>query len=107
MYDIKTGDDTPALAWQLYYPDGTKPDLTGATITLKLVRASDGTVVVSAGAMTAVAPATNGIAQYVPPLNGFSEPGVHHGEINVTLASGRHVTFPGKGHLELSINAKL
>lgn len=107
MYDIKTGDDTPALAFQLYYPDGTKPDLTGATITIKLVRASDGVVVTAAGAMTAVAPATNGIAQYAFPLNGYPLPGTHHGEISVTLASGRHVTFPGKGYLEININSKL
>ena len=107
MYNLKVGDDTPALAWQLYYPDGTKPDLTGATVTLKLVRVSDGAVVTAAGAMTAVAPATNGVAQYVFPLNGYPVSGLHHGEISVTLASGRHVTFPGEGVLEVMINAKL
>jgi hypothetical protein len=107
MYNLKVGDDTPALAWQLYYPDGTKPDLTGATITLKLVRVSDGTVVTAAGVMTAVTPATNGIAQYVFPLNGYSTPGLHHGEISVVTAGGRHITFPGEGALEIMINAKL
>lgn len=108
MYDLKTGDDTPALAFQLYYPDSTVPDLTGATITMKLVRVADGTVVTAAGAMTAIAPvATSGRVQYVFPLNGYPVAGAYHGEINVTLASGRHVSFPGKGYLDININSRL
>lgn len=108
MYDLKTGDDTPALAFQLYYPDGTKPDLAGATITMKLVRAADGVVVEATGAMTAISPAsTSGQVQYVFPLNGYPVAGAYRGEINITLASGRHVSFPGQGYLDININARL
>jgi hypothetical protein len=107
-YDIKTGDDTPALAFQLANPDATKPNLTGATITLKLVRVTDGAVVTAAGAMTAIAPAaTSGQVQYVFPVNGYPVAGAYRGEISVVYSGGRRQTFPGRGFIDIQINAKL
>lgn len=107
-YDIKATDDTPALQFRIANADGSIPDLTGATITMKLVRRADGVAVVTGGAMTAVAPAaTSGLVQYAFPLNGFATAGVHDGEISVTFSNGRHATYPGKGTIEVNINAKL
>lgn len=108
MYDIKTGDDTPALRFAIKDADGTVPDLTGSTVTLKLVRKSDGVVVTLSGTMTVVSPAsTSGQVQYAFPLNGYPTPGEHLGEISVLYASGRHTTYPGKGTISININAKL
>ena len=108
MYDIKTGDDTPALRFSLKNADGTTPDMTGASVTMKLVRASDGVVVAASGAMTVVAPAaTSGLVQYALPVSGYATAGLHYGEITVVYSGGRRATYPGKGTIDININAKL
>lgn len=98
----KKGDTHNALQATLYNPDGTKANLTGATVKFVMKsRGADRTVKVNAD--VTMVDATNGLVWYVWADSDVNAVGTYDAEFHVTYADGKKDTFPKPNYLEIII----
>lgn len=97
---IKRGATLPKLLFQIVdEATGYPVDLTGATVSFKMKRLSDGAVVTNAGAT--IEQATQGLVSYSWSTNDTQTVGVYIGEFDVAFPDGYVLTVPRKNSLEI------
>jgi len=105
-FSLTQGDVAPSWTRQLSYPDGTFPDLTGATVWLRYRPLnSDATAEVLSLAVIVGTP-TNGTVRYDWAAPDTATPGVLLADWKVQLASGKVESFPPDSYLRIKIKAK-
>lgn len=103
---IKRGDTRRAIEATLFNPDGTKVNLTGATVKFVMrSRGADKTVKVNSDAIVADAP--NGVVWYVWANADVDTIGTYDAEFRVTFADGKSDTWPNTSFLEIQVNETL
>lgn len=98
---FKKGDTYPALTATLTDSVGAAVDLTGATVTFRMVD-SAGTVVVAAGAVS-ITNAAAGEVSYSWQAGDVDTVGEFRGEFNAVLFGGAKAHFPNDGYLDIRI----
>jgi len=90
------GDTAPILSRALVNPDGSIPDLTGATATFRY-RSKDSLDESErvTESMTIVDDPTDGVVEWHPSVP--VPPGEYNADIHVVLQSGDPITFPNGG----------
>ena len=102
-YTIKKGASGPPFQGHCKEPDGTYPNLTGATIKFRL-RHENGTLLVNDAAMTVVDLPTAEVKFDWNTATPESTPaGRCRGEVEVVFSSGKKQVYPSRGHIEVFI----
>ena len=105
-FSITQGDLAPSFSQQLSYPDGTLPDLTGASVWLRY-RPLDGDVTNEVlGVAAIVGTPSNGIVRYDWTAPDTATPGVLLADWKVLFPGGKTESFPGDSYLRIKIKAK-
>lgn len=102
---IKQNDTSPALVGQLFNPDGSNPDLTGATVKFIMRSSSGGAAKVDASAT--VVTASTGRVKYTWSAGDTDTVGEYEGEFEVTFSGGAVQTYPNKGYLKIEVTDDL
>lgn len=103
---ITQGDLAPSFSQQLSYPDGTLPDLTGASVWLRY-RPLNGDVTNEVlGVAVVVGTPTNGNVRYDWATPDTATPGVLLADWKVQLASGKVESFPPDSYLRIKVKAR-
>lgn len=101
---LKEGDTSPSIKLLLQRADGTKPDLTGATVLFHMRDAATGTVKVNSGVMSVNGSASDhDSVQYDWVAGDVDTAGDYEAEVEVTLSSGKVETFPNAGYKSIKI----
>lgn len=94
-WDMTVGDLTPALSGYLKNGDGSRPDLTGSTLRIKIID-SAGTVIQAAGVVVVDDPIL--ATWHYPWVTGDTDaPGMLRARIRVVYPSTKPETFPSGG----------
>jgi len=97
---IKRGSTLPKLLFQvLDERSGIPVDVTGATVSFKMKRLDDGSVVVNSGAE--IENATQGLVSYSWKPNDTENVGIYVGEFDIAFPDGTVLTVPRKDTLEI------
>lgn len=109
-FPIKTGDRLPKLQFIPVNPDGSDPDLTGATVVFNMT-GPDGTAVVNRAAVTVVDVTVGAEVrkafEYDWQTGDTSTSGLHRAEFEATFPGGRALTYPNRGFITIDISADL
>lgn len=105
QFPMKRGDTAPSLRATLRNPDGSAPDLTGATVKFLMRDRTSGAVRVNGSA--AIVTAASGIVQYDWQVSDTSTAGTCDAEFEVTFASGKIETFPNSGFFQVVISGDI
>jgi hypothetical protein len=98
---IKQFDRLPSLELDLLRGDGTAQNLSGCTARFLMRLRGQNEVTVNA-AMTVV-DAVNGIVRYDWADGDTDVAGVYRGEVEVTTADGKRITFPSNGYVAVRV----
>lgn len=104
-FTIKAGDTRPSLVATLRNPDGSSPDLTGATVAL-VYRRQDCPGAPVERAMTVVS-ALGARVQYDWVAADTATAGRYRAEIEVTFADANVTTYPNGDYIRLTIYDEL
>ena len=102
MISIKKGDRRPAITSTFEAPAGTPVDLTGASVTFRMVPQGSATAKVNASA--SVVDAKGGRVRYDWQTVDTDTTGVFDAEWVVTYGDGTQQTFPPTGFLTVTIS---
>lgn len=100
---LKTGDQGTVINGSIREPNGSMPPLETATAIILVIKSSGGSVVRRVGEVVS---ATTGAVRYTT-VAGDHTLGTYQAEWEVTYASGRVQTYPGKGYLTIEVGADL
>jgi hypothetical protein len=103
---LTQGDLVPSISMQLGNPDGTLPDLTGASIWLRYRPLNGDSTNEVLGVATIVGAPTNATVRYDWAVPDTATPGVLLADWKVTFVSGKTESFPSDGYLRIKIKAK-
>lgn len=102
-FTIRQGDTASDLFDQLRDANNNPVNITGATVTLRLVPLEGGPALVDNAAATIVAPATGEVSRAWQ-AGETSDPGFYLGNWRVTFSTGKVQTFPNAGHFLVHIS---
>lgn len=102
VFYIKQGDRSPGLGAFCRFADGTAQDLTACTVVFSMRKRGTTTAKVSAASAVIVAAAT-GEVRYDWGTTDTDTNGTYDAEFEVTLGSGRKITFPNDGYLTVEV----
>src|SRR5436305_523685 len=102
---IKRGDTLPALPVQLRNPDGSIPNLAGATVLFKMSDPATGTLIVDRAAAIVDLPTASVTVNWL--AGETSVVGIYKGEFEVTFVDGHVATFPNQGFLMVNVGPDL
>ncbi|SRR6266576_2582709 len=105
-FAIKQNTNQPILQATLLRGDGSVQDLTGGTVLFRMDDAS-GQAAVASQPCVIVAPATQGIVQYVWQVSDTDVAGTFRAEFIVTLPGGAILRWPTFGWLTIDVEAQL
>jgi len=98
---IKQNDTSPALTGQLFNPDGSNPDLDGATVKFIMRSTAGGAAKVDSSAT--IITASTGNVKYVWSAANTDTVGSYEGEFEVTFSGGAVQTYPNKGYIKIEV----
>jgi hypothetical protein len=98
---IKRGDTLPALPVQLRNPDGSVPNLAGATVLFKMSDRQSGALLISRAAAIVDLPTASVTFTWL--AGDTVTAGLFSGEFQVTFVGGAIATYPNQGFLTVSI----
>jgi len=103
---IKAGDTLPVLPVQLQNPDGTLPNLTGATVNFKMTDPDSKVKLIDRTAV--IVDPVNALVNF-PWAGGDTSvtPKIYEGEFRVVFANSSVGTFPNQGFLGIGIEQSL
>lgn len=100
-YIVKQNDTFPLIPATITDDAGAPVDVSGATVTFRMVR-DTGAVVIAAGAVTTVS-AANGQVRYEWVVGDTAVPGWYRAEFRVVLPSGRVMKAPNGEYIYILI----
>lgn len=106
IFNIKQGDRLPVLRATLARDDGTKIDVTGATVRFFMSTVAGATPKIN-GSLCDIIDAANGVVEYVWGATDTSDAAQFRGEFEVTYADGRKETVPNDTYVLVDIAGQL
>lgn len=103
-FNIKRGDTSPALLWELEDPE---TNLIGATVVFNMKRARDGVLVIDRGAAEIVAGAERPTLRYNWQSDDTEQVGMHEAEFEITYADQSVETTPNATNIVVRVVADL
>ncbi len=98
---IRNNDLLPVFPWQLFYSDGTSPNLTAATVQFVMAPVGSTVAKVNAGTTILDTLLATGIYSWVG--TDTNTPGDYLAYLTVTFPGGGTATFPNDGFIRLKV----